>query len=205
MADTFIVFDFETTGLSSAHGERVTEVGAVSIQNGKVVDQFSSLMNAGVTISAFIEAYTGITNQMIQDAPPAHEVMTRFAKFIEGSPLVAHNASFDRKFLDAEFARVGQDRSQDICCSMRVARRVYPHAPNYKLGTLAEYTGVDVDGRRHRALTDAMMTAGLWMKMIEEISGRFGLGHVPMKLMQAIEKIHTKSLHTYMDHRNKDL
>jgi DNA polymerase-3 subunit epsilon len=203
MADTFIVFDFETTGLSSAHGERVTEVGAVSIQNGKVVDQFSSLMNAGVTISAFIEAYTGITNQMIQDAPPAHEVMTRFAKFIEGSPLVAHNASFDRKFLDAEFARVGQERYQDICCSMRVARRVYPHAPNYKLGTLAEYTGVDVDGRRHRALTDAMMTAGLWMKMIEEISGRFGLGHVPMKLMHAIEEIHTKSLHTYMANRYK--
>ena len=202
MADTFIVFDFETTGLSPMHGERVTEVGAVSIKNGKVVDQFSSLMNAGVTISAFIESYTGITNEMIRNAPPAHEVMGSFAKFIGDSPLVAHNASFDRKFLDAEFVRVGEDRYQDICCSMRVARRVYPQAPNYKLGTLAEYAGVEVDGRRHRALTDAMLTAGLWMNMIEEISRRFGLHHIPMELMCAIQEIHTKSLHTYMTNRD---
>ncbi len=198
MADTVIVFDFETTGLSPAHGARVTEVAAVSIRRGRIVDKFQSLMNAGVTIPPFIEYYTGITNEMIRGAPPVQEVMGRFAEFIGNNALVAHNASFDRTFLDSEFSMIGEKRKQNICCSMRVARRVYPQAPNHKLGTLAAYAGVGVEGRHHRALTDAMMTTGLWLKMIDELRQRFQLDHVPMNLMCDIQEIHTKSLHAYM-------
>ncbi len=201
MADTVIIFDFETTGLSPDQGSRVTEVAAVSIRNGKIIDEFQSLMNAGVTIPPFIEYYTGITNEMIRNAPPIQEVMNRFAEFIGIDTLVAHNASFDRKFLDSEFSMIGENRKQNICCSMRVARRVYPQAPNHKLGTLAAYAGVEVKGRHHRALTDAMMTTGLWLKMIDELRQRFELSHVPMNLMFDIQEIHTKSLHTYMPKR----
>ncbi len=203
MADTVIVFDFETTGLLPDHGARVTEVAAVSISKGKIIDEFQSLMNAGVTIPPFIEYYTGITNQMIRNAPPVQEVMGCFAEFIGSNTLVAHNAGFDRKFLDSEFSRIEKRRNQNICCSMRVARRVYPQAPNHKLGTLAAYAGVEVKGRHHRALTDAMMTTGLWLKMIEELRLRFQLSHVSINLMYDIQEIHTKSLHTYMSKRLK--
>lgn len=89
------VIDFETTGLSPAMGDRATEVAIVLLEDGRVVDRFQSLMNAGVRISPFIEQYTGISNDMIRVAPPAGDVMAQAMRFAQGVPLVAHNASFD--------------------------------------------------------------------------------------------------------------
>src|SRR3954470_1478743 len=90
------VIDFETTGLSPTQGDRATEIAIVLMEGDKVVDRFQSLMNAGVRISGFIESYTGISNEMIADAPPAETVMADAARFVAGAPMVAHNASFDR-------------------------------------------------------------------------------------------------------------
>ncbi|MEA3291014.1 MAG: 3'-5' exonuclease [Pseudomonadota bacterium] len=192
------VIDFETTGLSPDMGDRATEVAVVVIDNGRVVEQFQSLMNAGVGIPSFIEALTGITDAMVRKAPPAAEVMRELARFIGDIPLVAHNASFDRKFLDAELSRARRRRQQDFTCSMRVARRIYPRAPNHKLGTLVEYAGVPVKGRYHRALADAEMTANLWLAMQEEICRKHRLAEVPLELMNRLQSIPRYSLDSYV-------
>src|SRR5690606_36026425 len=105
-----VVLDFETTGLSPDQGDRVIEVGAVLIENNRITDRFQSLMNPGMRINGFIENYTGITNAMLKDAPPVPEVMEEFASFLGDHHLVAHNANFDRRFLDAELRRLRRRR-----------------------------------------------------------------------------------------------
>ncbi len=109
-----IVLDFETSGLSPHYGDRAIEIGAVLIENSLIIDRFQSLMNPGFRISSFIEAYTGISNDMVEAAPPCEEVMEQFADFIGDFPLVAHNASFDRRFLDAEIMPESQGKGPGI-------------------------------------------------------------------------------------------
>ncbi|WP_368170113.1 PolC-type DNA polymerase III [Aeromonas sp. R4-3] len=102
LANTVVVLDFETTGLSPGQGDRAIEIGAVRIENGHISERFSALMNPGFNVSSFIEQYTGISNAMLKQAPPCGEVMADFVEFIGDDNLVAHNASFDKRFLDAE-------------------------------------------------------------------------------------------------------
>ena len=99
--DIVAVIDFETTGLSPAMGDRATEIAAVILEDGKVVDRYQSLMNAGRRIPAFIENLTGISDAMVRTAPTAATVMREVADFVGAYPLLAHNASFDCKFWDA--------------------------------------------------------------------------------------------------------
>jgi len=183
----FIVLDFETTGMSPGSGARATEIGAVLVQDGRITDRFQSLMNAGVRIPFFIQQLTGITNAMIADAPPCDDVMRRFHAFIGDRPLVAHNAAFDRKFLDAEFSRVGLHTSQPMICSMRLARRIFQDAPNHKLGTLVKYANIETDGVFHRALADAEMTARLMLKMTDHLRRSHGLKEIGVDLLQQLE------------------
>ena len=123
------VIDFETTGLSPGQGDRATEVAAVIVEGGRVVDRYQSLMNAGVRIPAYIEALTGISNAMIRTAPSAQDVMRAVSDFVGGIPIVAHNAAFDSKFWDAELARIQRSRKQDFICSLLLSRRIFPLAP----------------------------------------------------------------------------
>ena len=189
MRDSFIVLDFETTGMSPHDGSRATEVGAVLVKNGQIADRFQSLMNAGVRIPPFIQDLTGITNSMVAKAPPSSDVMRRFASFIGTTPLVAHNASFDKKFLDAELARVGLTVRQPIACSMRIARRIYQKAPNHKLATLVKYADIETDGVFHRALADAAMTARLMLRMASDIRQKYRLEEVNFELMRKLQSI----------------
>ena len=135
-ANTLIVLDFETTGLSPDNGDRAIEIGAVKLVNGVVTDHFQELMNPGCRVSYFIEDYTGITNRMLSKAAPCDEVMERFADFIQGQNLVAHNASFDKRFLDSELKRISRGYQGQFACSLLLSRRLYQTAPNHKLGTL---------------------------------------------------------------------
>ncbi|MFA7268778.1 MAG: 3'-5' exonuclease [Sterolibacterium sp.] len=182
-----IVIDFETTGISPEHGARATEVAAVLVSEGVITGRFQSLMNAGVHIPPFIEELTGITNCMVRQAPSAANVMHELAEFIGEAPLVAHNAAFDRKFLQAELQRIGHQHRGDMLCSMRIARRIYPQAPNHKLATLVRHARIAETGKYHRALADAEMTAGLWLKMQEELSRSFSLENVPLALLKKIQ------------------
>jgi len=193
-----IVIDFETTGLSPGYGDRTIEVGAVLISNDRIVERFQSLMNPEMRISSFIEDYTGITNRMLSSAPSIKEVMLKLKTFLAQHHLVAHNASFDSRFLDAELERINHKRKNEFACSMLTSRRLYPEAPNHKLETLVRYKNLKTDGVHHRALADAEMTAHLWIRMIEDIQTSYGLQNVPFGLMQQLSKISKKRVPDFM-------
>lgn len=187
-ADTVIVLDFETTGLSPNMGDRAIEIGAVKIQNGIVIDQFQQLMNPGFRVSSFIEGYTGITNKMLESAPSCHAVMDEFADFIQGYNLIAHNASFDQRFLDAELDMLDRQYSGNFVCSMLLARRLYQDIPNHKLGTLVSELNIENNGTFHRALADAEMTARLWQRLVNEVKTQTNLQKISFDTMRKLSK-----------------
>lgn len=197
-AASVIVLDFETTGLSPAQGDRAIEIGAVKIENGIITDSFQALMNPGVRISGFIESYTGISNKMLKSALPCEEVMSEFHGFLGGMNLVAHNASFDSKFLDAEFKRINCTTRGEFACSMLTARRIYPSAPNHKLGTLVEYNNLPNDGTFHRALADSQMTAHLWLGMLDDIKQKHAFHGVSFRVMQKLSKTGKNSADSFL-------
>ena len=182
------VIDFETTGLSPAMGDRATEVAIVLLENDQVVDRFQSLMNAGQWISSFIEAFTGISNAMIARAPSAASVMTDASRFVGNAPMVAHNASFDRKFWEAELARAGQAATQPFACTMLVARRLYPQAPSHKLGVLVDYHHLPKAGRAHRAMADAEMAASLLVQIQYDLRTRHRVARADHALLMALQR-----------------
>lgn len=188
-ANSLIIFDFETTGLSPDNGDRAIEIGAVKIENGEVAQRFQELMNPGRRVSYFIEDYTGISNEMLSSAAPCEEVMERFANFIKGQNLVAHNASFDKRFLDSELGRISTRYDGRYACSLLISRRLYPNAPNHKLGTLINFKGIASNGDYHRALYDSEMTAKLWLAMLDDIKQKTGLNNIPFSLLTKLSKI----------------
>ena len=185
---TYAIIDFETTGISPDQGACPTEVGIVLVQNGQITDRYQSLMNGGIRLSSFIEAYTGITNAMVRQAPPLKQVMAEACEFARDYPLVAHNAAFDRKFWDDALGRIGKQRRQDFLCSLLLSRRVYPQAPNHKLETLATFLKLPVAGNFHRALADAEVTAHLFARMEEAIKSKLKLAEVNCKHLQVVER-----------------
>ncbi len=189
-----VIIDFETTGLSAMQGDRATEVAAVVIDETGIIGRFQSLMNGGRRIPSFVQDLTGISNAMIRQAPRAEEVMRRLLDFIAGRPLVAHNAAFDHGFLGAELDRIGEACPTGLLCSMKVARRVYPEAPNHRLETLIRHVRIEATGQYHRALADAEMTALLWLRMERKLQNDFDLPEVPLELMQRIQTAPCKAL-----------
>lgn len=187
-ARSLVVFDFETTGLSPDMGDRSIEIGAVLIENGKITDRFQQLMNPGVRIPLFIENLTGITNAMIKESRTNAEVMSDFYDFIAGHNLVAHNASFDERFLRAEFKRIKKTFAAGIACSLLAARRILPQAPNHQLATLAAYKNLPSDGVYHRALADAEVTAHLWLSLLDELRAQQALDDLSFGFMQQLTK-----------------
>jgi len=203
-ADTVIVLDFETSGLSPDHGDRAIEIGAVRIEKGRITDRFQQLMNPGRRINSFIESYTGITNAMLRDAPTCREVMTEFNEFIEDFDIVAHNASFDRRFLEAELQQIQRRYTGEFACSMLVSRRVYPDAPSHKLGTLVEYKCLPTSGTFHRALADAEMTTHLWLQMLDDITNRHYIEDIPFSLMQELSRVSKTSVTGFLRRWRKE-
>ncbi len=197
------VIDFETTGLSPDHGDRATEIAAVLLKDGEVVDRYQSLMNAGVRIPAFITELTGITDAMVRKAPPAADVMRDVADFVGDTPLVAHNASFDRRFWDAELQRIRRSRRQEFACSMLVARRLFPQARSHKLGALVAFANLPVTGRYHRALADAEMAASLLVHMEDELRRRYRVRHVSHELLREIQKVQKDQLQRFLERHQR--
>ncbi len=193
------VIDFETTGMAPDMGDRATEVAAVRIVDGKIIDSYQSLMNTGAYIPAFITELTGISNEMVRTAPPAAQVMMELAKFLGNMPLVAHNASFDCRFLDAEWSRIGHRRQQEFACSMLLARRIYPLSPDHKLGTLVKLLGLPDNARHHRALADAQMTAHLWLRMVSDLKKLHDLKAAPHELLRALQKVPKAKIGAYIE------
>jgi len=181
------VIDFETTGLSPAMGDRATEVAIVMLEGGKVVGRFQSLMNAGVRISSFIESFTGISNAMIQAAPPAAEVMAEASRFVGDAPMVAHNASFDRRYWVAELARLDLPAPQPFACTVLLSRRLYPEARSHSLGAMAALHQLPNAGRAHRALADAEVAAALLQRIQADLCQRFDLPEARHPLLMKVQ------------------
>lgn len=197
-AHSVIVLDFETTGLSPDNGDRAIEIGAVKLIDGVITERFQELMNPGRPVNYFIEDYTGITNQMLSAAAPCSDVMARFADFIQGHNLVAHNASFDKRFLDHELQRISADYDGNFACSLLLSRRLYQDAPNHKLGTLVNYKNIESNGSFHRALYDSEMTAKLWLAMLEDIEQQTSINDIPFSLIQKISKTPKKNINALL-------
>lgn len=176
LPDTIAVVDFETTGMGPAQGARATEIAVVLVQGGRIVGRYQNLMKTGAWVPPFITQLTGITNAMLRTAPPAEQVMREVAEFTRGVPLVAHNAAFDRGFWQAEMAQAGvaPDVAHDFACTVLLSRRLYPEAPSHKLGSLAQWLGLQRDGRAHRAMSDADVTAQLLLRLQNDVADRFG-------------------------------
>ena len=182
------VIDFETTGMSPEGGGRATEVAIVLVEGGQVLDRYQSLMNAGVWIPPFITELTGISNAMVQAAPPASQVMAEAAAFVGDVPMVAHNAAFDRKFWQAELARLDRPAPHPFACTVMLSRRLYPEAPNHKLGTLADFHGLPRTGRAHRALADAEMAAALLTQIQTDLQRHHGIAQPDHMLLMSLQQ-----------------
>ncbi|MFZ3023924.1 PolC-type DNA polymerase III [Pseudomonas sp.] len=183
------VIDFETTGMSPGHTCRATEIAAVIVEDGRIVARYQNLMNSGAYVPPFIESLTGISNAMLRKAPPAAEVMAEVAEFVGRTPLVAHNASFDQKFWDAELGLIQRQRVQDFACSMLLARRLLPQAPNHKLGTLNSWAQLPHTGQAHRAMADAEMAANLMLFMVAQLRERHAIRDISHGLLCRLQKV----------------
>jgi DNA polymerase-3 subunit epsilon len=193
-ADSLVILDFETTGLSPNLGDRAIEIGAVRLVSGEITERFQELMNPGQRVSAFIEDFTGISNDMLAQADSCEVVMERFADFMADDNLIAHNASFDKRFLDAELERIGRHYAGDFSCSLLLSRRIFQDAYSHKLGELVRFANIDSSGGFHRALYDSEMTAKVWMKMLEDITARYGLLDIPFDLIKKLAKTPKKDI-----------
>jgi DNA polymerase-3 subunit epsilon len=167
--NVFCVLDFETNGLSPAQGHRATEVAVIRVVDGEIIDQYDSLMNSNQVISPFITHLTGITQDMIDDAPPSNSVMRRLQRFVGEAPLIAHNSRFDQTFYDKEMEMAELEWSNEFICTMALAKKIYPDAPRgYTLRSLVEFTGGHFTGNHHRATADAIATSQLFIRMLSD-------------------------------------
>ncbi len=185
-----VMLDFETTGLSPAMGDRITEVAALRIVGGRVTERYVSLVNCGARIPSFITGLTGITQQMVDSAPLASRVVPELLDFIGADALAAHNASFDEKFLVAEGERLGRRCGHaHLVCSLKLSRRVFPGLPSYKLGQLSGQLGIRFRSAAHRAEADAEVAAELLIHIGRHLGAAYGLGQVAPGLLASLNKV----------------
>lgn len=168
--DTYVVFDLETTGFS-AEADRIIEIGAVKITDGKIVDKFSTFVNPQIPISFRIEKLTGITDAMVLSAPTIETVLKEFLDFCGDAVLVAHNAEFDTSFIANKAQKQGITVNNTILDTVLLAQFVIPNLHNYKLDTLCKHLGVSLENH-HRAVDDAGATADAFIKLIEMLKER---------------------------------
>lgn len=165
--EEWVVVDVETTGGSPAQGHRVTEVAAVRVSRGEVKESFSTLVNPQRPIPRMITDLTGITNEMVRSAPTFREVAPRLQEMLRGRVFVAHNASFDWRFVSSELELCRwTPLSGRQLCTVRLARKLLPQLPSRSLDALALYFNLEI-AARHRAGDDALATAKLLLHFIE--------------------------------------
>lgn len=162
-----VIVDVETTGLSTARGGRVIEIGAVAVVDGVIVDEISSLIDTGAPISYGAYLVHGISEEMLSGQPTPENVWSQFHDFAAAAPLVAHNAPFDSSYIRHELALIGHGLPNNWHCTVRLARKKLPHLPNHKLDTVYRnlFGSLPSSVQRHRALDDARMAAMIWMKL----------------------------------------
>lgn len=163
--DEFVIFDIETTGLSAIN-DSITEIGAIKVKDGEVIDSFSQLINPEREIPEFITKLTGITDQMVADMPVIKKVIPKFNEFIKGSVLIAHNASFDVGFIRENLKKIKLKLDNPILDTLELSRAVFPELKNHKLNTLSKYLDINLENH-HRAVDDAKATKDIFLKIMD--------------------------------------
>jgi DNA polymerase III subunit alpha, Gram-positive type len=165
--DTYVVFDVETTGLSAVY-DTIIELAAVKIKDGEIIDRFESFANPHHRLSATTINLTGITDDMVQNAPEVAEVLERFSVWAGNDVLVAHNASFDMGFLNVGYKKKGYEKAKNpVIDTLELGRFLYPEMKNHRLNTLAKKFDIELT-QHHRAIYDAEATGYLLMKMLKD-------------------------------------
>jgi DNA polymerase III epsilon subunit family exonuclease len=165
----FVVVDVETTGAKTPPC-RVTEIGAYRIKNGRIVAEFQTLVNPQARIPPFIVGLTGITDEMVRDAPLFEEIASDWLRFAGDAVLVAHNSQFDTRFLNHEVSRLypGRRMINSHICTVKLSRSAVPGLLNYRLHTVAEHFQIPIFNR-HRAAGDALATAEIFIRILDRL------------------------------------
>lgn len=166
----YVVVDVETTGTGGPF-HRITEIGAVKVVGGQIVDEFQSLVNPGRSIPPFITGLTGITNEMVARAPTFADLAEKFLEFSEGAIFAAHNVRFDYGFIQSEYARLDRSFVRPVFCTRQNARKYFPELPSHGLKNICESLGVEL-AEHHRALCDARAAAEILRRIQERRWGR---------------------------------
>lgn len=162
----YSIIDIETTGQALQSG-KITEI-AIYVHDGMgIVDSFSTLLNPECLIPGFITDLTGIDNAMVRHAPKFFEVARRIVEMTENTTFVAHNVSFDYRFIQEEFKRLGYDYQRKTMCTVRMGRKLLPGHKSYSLGRICADLGIEIEGR-HRAAGDAFATVKLFEILLAE-------------------------------------
>lgn len=164
-SEIFVAIDVETTGLSPSCNELI-EISAIKYQGTEKIDTFSTLVKPKAMIPYHITGITGITNDMVKNAPQVEEVMPSLIKFVGEYPIVAHNAQFDYKFIQ-NYSGNSFSKNQ-VIDTVQVGRRLYPELQNHKLGTIAKHIGITEEGF-HRAEFDCECCAKIYMQYLQAI------------------------------------
>jgi DNA polymerase-3 subunit epsilon len=194
-----VVLDFETTGLTPAY-DRTIEVAATLLVNHRPVETFHQLMHPGMGLPPFITSLTGITDAMLRGQPRPEQVMPQLQQFVRGLPIVAHNAAFDRGFLHAELARAGLSAESEFLCTMRLARRLAPGLPSYRLDALVDALQVRAPNARqfHRSLADVNHTVAIWQNLHARFTEHTGLATPPVGVWSILMRKPKKQVPKYL-------
>lgn len=161
----FSIIDIETTGQSYKNG-KITEIAIFQHNGQEITDSYSTLINPEMDIPFFITELTGINNEMVRTAPKFYQVAKKIIEMTTGRTFVAHNASFDYKFIKEEYARLGYDYHRKTMCTVKLSRKLLPGHKSYSLGKLCSELDIKINGR-HRAAGDALATAKLFDILVE--------------------------------------
>lgn len=168
----YVVFDIETTGLDSQFDE-IIEIGAIKVKNGEIIDEFSSLIKPQQEINEFITDLTGITNEMVLNAPSIEEVLPKFLNYVDHYILIGHNVNFDINFVYDWALFLGlSPLINNFVDTMRVGRKILPELSHHRLIDLAEYFSVNTEGN-HRALKDAYITNEVYVNLKEMVIEKY--------------------------------
>lgn len=196
MNKPYAVIDIETTG-GRANRDKITEIAIILHDGKQIIDRFESLINPECYIPHGITELTGITQEMVADAPKFYEVAKKIVEMTEGAVFVAHNVRFDYTFVKEEFSRLGYTYTRKQLCTVRLSRKAFPGLRSYSLDNLIRHFNLNV-GRRHRAMGDAIATAELLEKILAKEDGdeqimdivNLGIKESLLPVNLSLEKIH---------------
>ncbi|MDD3303937.1 MAG: PolC-type DNA polymerase III [Clostridia bacterium] len=187
--DTYCVFDLETTGFNPKM-EKITEIAVCKVKDGEIIEEFTTFVNPEKNIPKNVQELTHITDDMVKNAPTIDEILPTFLEFTKGSILVAHNARFDISFI-SHFAKEQKlEFKPKVMDTLTMARELYTSVENHKLGTIAEFLGISLEGA-HRAINDTRATAKVFLKMLEDAKkkGINELGYMYSEIEEEAKKL----------------